>query len=755
MTFLSIIIPFNSEKRFLNDCLDSLKEENLTDIETIIILNGISKDKENLNNLDSINNLIDEYKSDLNISTKTFDENIGVAKARNEGLELAKGKYVYFIDSDDYIHKGALNVLIDIAKESNADLVNGKRVRTYYIRERFEEELEKRDYVFLTDRKSPIDKIKNVFAKEMTDMESFIQDLVAKSIIEEEVLTVLHCLIKKDLINTKFDENKKYFSDYEVILDVFKNANTYKTDKRSIYAKRLRDDVVNYPSLNQEAGNEKFKIAYENYIEVLGIVDAFEDEEKKKLLKKEFNGKFVRYYRYKFSRQYRSNKNEEWRTIYFDMMSEIAKTFDLNNIKKDKNEIKALQNHDKKTVQKLMNRRLAKRKASNIIFRNKNKKNAIFKTVYLNKFNKEPIKENRIVFESFRGDFYTDNPKYIYEYLLKTYGDKFEYVWVINDKSTKIPGNPKKVKRLTLEYYRVMATSKYWVLNGRQHSSLLKRDEQVLLETWHGTPLKKLGLDLENLYSGSPKYQKRVDKDSKDWDYLVSPNRYTSNILKRCFAYDGEMLETGYPRNDILSNADENLSCEIKTKLNLPKDKKIILYAPTWRDNEFFEAGQYKFTLELDLKRMQEELGDEYIIITRLHYFIANNLDLSDYKGFAFDESKYDDIAELYLISDILITDYSSVFFDYANLKRPILFYTYDLDSYGDVIRGFYFDMENNVPGPLLFTTEEVIDSIRNIEKINEEYKEKYEEFYETFCSLEEGNASQKIVERVWNKKQF
>ena len=87
-----------------------------------------------------------------------------------------------------------------------------------------------------------------------------------------------------------------------------------------------------------------------------------------------------------------------------------------------------------------------------------------------------------------------------------------------------------------------MATSKYWVLNGRQHSSLLKRDEQVLLETWHGTPLKKLGLDLENLYSGSPKYQKRVDKDSKDWDYLVSPNRYTSNILKRCFAYDGEML---------------------------------------------------------------------------------------------------------------------------------------------------------------------------------------------------------------------
>lgn len=751
MTFLSIIIPFNSEKRFLKDCLDSLREEKLTDMETIIIINGISKDKEKSNNLDSINELINGYESDLNIITKIFDENIGVAKARNEGLELASGKYIYFIDSDDYIHEGCLNILVNIAKETDADLINGKRVRTYYIRERFEEELEKRDYDFLRDKKSILDKIKNMNkSKEMTDLESFIQDLVAKAIIEEEVLTALHCLMKKDLIDSKFNENKKYFSDYEFILNVFKNAKSYQTDKKSIYAKRLRDDRVNYPSLNQEADIDKFKIAYENYKEILGLVESIEDEEKKKLLKDEFDEKFIRYYFYRFSRQYRSNKNDVWRTEYFDMMSEIARTFDSYNIEKNKKEIKALQNHDRKTVEKLMNLRLAKRKASNIIFRNKNKKNAILKTIYLNKYNKEPIKQNSIVFESFRGDFYTDNPKYIYEYLLKNYGDNFEYVWVINDKRTKIPGNPKKVKRLTLEYYHTMATSKYWVLNGRQHSSLLKRDEQVLLETWHGTPLKKLGLDLENLYSGSPKYQKRVDKDSKNWDYLVSPNKYTTNILKRCFAYDGEMLETGYPRNDILSNADEKLADEIKAKLNLPKDKKIILYAPTWRDDEFFEAGQYKFTLKLDLKRMQEELSDEYIILTRLHYFIANNLDLSDYKGFAFDESKYDDIAELYLISDILITDYSSVFFDYANLKRPMLFYTYDLDSYGDVIRGFYFDMENNVPGPLLFTTEEVIDSIKNIEKINEQYREKYEEFYKTFCSLEKGDASRKIVERVW-----
>ena len=118
--------------------------------------------------------------------------------------------------------------------------------------------------------------------------------------------------------------------------------------------------------------------------------------------------------------------------------------------------------------------------------------------------------------------------------------------------------------------------------------------------------------------------------------------------------------------------------------------------------------------------------------------------------GFAFDVSKYEDIAELYLISDILITDYSSVFFDYANLKRPILFYTYDLDKYSDMLRGFYLDIYNDVPGPLLFTTEEIIDSIQNIERIQKEYHEKYEEFYNRFCYVDDGNSSKRIVEKIW-----
>ena len=230
---------------------------------------------------------------------------------------------------------------------------------------------------------------------------------------------------------------------------------------------------------------------------------------------------------------------------------------------------------------------------------------------------------------------------------------------------------------------------------------------------------------------------------------MVSPNEYTSEIYRSAFAYEGEIIESGYPRNDILYNADSKKIAQLKDSLKLPEDKKIILYAPTWRDDEYYDTASVRFTLELDLNRLKREFGDEYIVILRLHYFIADNIDLSGLDGFVYDLSKHEDIAELYLISDILITDYSSVFFDFANLERPMLFYTYDLDKYENMLRGFYIDI-NDVPGPLLMNNDEVVDAIRNIDEINEKYAEKYQEFYNKFCNIDDGNASKRVYERIW-----
>ena len=256
---------------------------------------------------------------------------------------------------------------------------------------------------------------------------------------------------------------------------------------------------------------------------------------------------------------------------------------------------------------------------------------------------------------------------------------------------------------------------------------------------------------MKDIYSADPNYKRNFYMQSRRWDYLISANQYSTEIFKRAFLFEKEMLEYGYPRNDILyqKNNKEDI-LEYKKKLNLPLDKKVILYAPTWRDDEFYGAGRYKFSLKLDLDKMKENFEKDYVILLRMHYFIADSLDLEPYHGFAYDFSNYDDIAELYLVSDILITDYSSVFFDYANLKRPILFFAYDLEKYRDKLRGFYLDIENDVPGPILKTTEEVVSAIRNIDKVKKSYERKYESFYNKFCSWDDGRASERTVKKVF-----
>ncbi|HCD3585610.1 TPA: CDP-glycerol glycerophosphotransferase family protein, partial [Staphylococcus aureus] len=358
--------------------------------------------------------------------------------------------------------------------------------------------------------------------------------------------------------------------------------------------------------------------------------------------------------------------------------------------------------------------------------------------------------------ESFLGKNYSDSPKAIFEYLKSSDSDKFKHVWILNNKDIleDYPilndENVKIINRFSWEYFYYVTVAKYFILNMRQPKWLVKKKNQTILSTWHGTPLKRLVFDMDNVTSASKSYKQDFYQQSRNWDYLIAANKYSEQIFERAFKYPtSNILTYGYPRNDILSNYNQEYKNKVKQKLNIPTDKKVILYAPTWRDDEYHGVGQYKFSLNLDLEQMRQELGEEYIVLLRMHYFISDRLDISEYEGFAFDFSKYNDVNDLYIVSDILITDYSSVFFDYANLKRPILFYTYDLDKYKDELRGFYIDMEKDLPGPLLFDSSEVINNIKNIEVVNNNYKERYESFYNKFCLLDDGKATKRVVEKV------
>lgn len=370
---------------------------------------------------------------------------------------------------------------------------------------------------------------------------------------------------------------------------------------------------------------------------------------------------------------------------------------------------------------------------------------------------KLPVSNKVIIFESFHGKQYSDNPRAIYEYMKENLNG-YKLYWSADRRNIqKFQGRDLNVvRRFSIKWLLLMATAKLWVTNARLPLWIPKPNQTLYLQTWHGTPLKRLATDMDQVLmpgTNTEKYKRNFTMESSNWDFLVSPNAYSTEIFKRAFDFNKKVIESGYPRNDYLINANNNDEIsKVKGKLGIPQEKKVILYAPTWRDNQFYSKGKYKFDIQLDLNKLQEEFGDKYVILLRMHYLIAENLDLSGFEGFVFDESHYEDIRELYLISDILITDYSSVFFDYANLKRPIIFFVYDIEEYRDNLRGFYIDFEKKAPGPLVDSTEQIIDEISKIEEVGFIWTPELEEFYQKFCSLEDGKASEKVVTEVVKK---
>ncbi|MDM5200742.1 CDP-glycerol glycerophosphotransferase family protein [Fictibacillus enclensis] len=362
-----------------------------------------------------------------------------------------------------------------------------------------------------------------------------------------------------------------------------------------------------------------------------------------------------------------------------------------------------------------------------------------------------PVDENLIVFESGVGKQYADSPRAIYEEILRR-GLNYKKVWIYNKKGAFMDPDTKVVKRLSPSYYYYLAKAQYWVNNQNFPTYLGKRKQTTYIQTWHGTPLKKMLFDIEQVEGRDEGYVERVHKATKTWDYLISPSPYASQAFRSAFRYKGEMLEIGYPRNDIFYREDRSqLTDSIRQRLSIPEDKKVILYAPTFRDNQTSKNNKFTFELQFDFEQMQRELGDDYVLLLRMHVVVSNKVSIpEEYKSFVYNVSSYPDIQDLYLVTDVLITDYSSVMFDFANMKRPILFFTYDFEMYRDQLRGFYMDFEKEAPGPLLRTSDEVTQAIKNIERVKHDYSERYTAFHEKYCSLEDGGAAGRVVDRFF-----
>lgn len=363
-----------------------------------------------------------------------------------------------------------------------------------------------------------------------------------------------------------------------------------------------------------------------------------------------------------------------------------------------------------------------------------------------------PCNPKMILFISFHGRGYSDNPRAIHQYLMQQ--EKFKdytFIWCIKHPKGIEIEHTKIIKYFSIPYFFYLARCKYWIVNCKLPNYVLKKKNQIYLQTWHGTPLKTLAHDIQ-VPKGTTFYRSQMsleqmqntyDNDVRKYNYMISPSSFTTEVFQSAFQIDRErLIETGYPRNDILTNASDDLIRSIKKKYHLPKDKKIILYAPTWRDNSYTMKG-YTFELKVDFKLWKEQLGNDYIVLFKPHYLIITDYDQEAYQDFVYLIDAKDEISNLYLISDILVTDYSSVFFDFAILKRPIYFYMYDLKQYQDVLHGFYLDIYQDLPGNVIQEESELVLQIKNGVY---DYK-RLEVFNQRFNNHEDGNASKRVVD--------
>ncbi len=740
---ISVIVAYHGEENYIRDCLASLNEQSYRDFEVVLACDGCEPPK------------LSEYQGLKVVSVSTQSSMAGsVAAARNCGIEAASGEYLYFLDADDYLEENALEKLIDMAVP---DGVTYSMIRnTWYSRKVGRDNQEESDDQNEAENEAGSETENETEQEEVNgtglriDAEDPYSYLIRRTKTLQNV-SILGTLIPGKIVREngiRFEQTLHYFSDIPFLMEVLSHTEQSRYCDKELYIKRKHNDPINLPSLLQVRDEEK-KI-FES-MEAYRSAKKYTGKEREKNIHLDFQ--FVRWITRRISPFMVTSKPAKRKEVVMC----LKEAMDLLG----EDVLPYLRRHQRGLIQdgrRGDGEKLAKRTRGHArrqtLRRICTSRAKLKRYLYDKVFSRMKLLENTVMLESFFGKSYSDSPKYIFEYLNQTCPGRYKYVWVRADRKLSPEYPAKQVKRFSFGYFYYMARCKYMVFNGRQPQYFIKRKGNVFLETWHGTPLKKLVFDMDDVTTASPLYKEQFYIQTRSWDYLVAPNQFSEDIFRHAFMYDGKMLETGYPRNDILyTEKKEEKIKEIKQELGIAEEKKVILYAPTWRDDEFYGHAQYKFSLKLDLARMKQELGDEYVILLRTHYFIADFLDLSEYDGFAYNLSKYDDIAKLYLISDVLITDYSSVFFDYANLRRPMLFFTYDLEKYRSVLRGFYMNVEEELPGPMLFDTDEVIGAVKNLEEIQKTYADKYDRFCKKYCAWEDGHATEKVVNAVFSPR--
>lgn len=357
-----------------------------------------------------------------------------------------------------------------------------------------------------------------------------------------------------------------------------------------------------------------------------------------------------------------------------------------------------------------------------------------------------PIRKNRVTFVSYKGAQYSCNPKAVSEYLLTHCKDQFEVVWGLDDPATYDGIRDERVtvvKHGTLKFYKLLCTSRFIITNVDYLSYIRFRKEQYIIQTWHGGgSYKKVGAQTKNINYFTAK--RRSYFNARTDAFISSSAIFTRDTIQGSFHFQGQILDYGMPRNDLLFTKDPEKAAQIKKRLGLSEEQHILLYAPTYR--QIIKYTDY----ELDESRLktalQNRFGGEWVILYRLHPMLKDTFDAASHD--VMDVSHYNDMQELLFVSDILITDYSSSMWDFSLTHRPCFLFATDLRSYQNE-RDFYTDI-HSWPFILTENNDELAEKIAAFDE--EHYVNDVIAYHEASGSYETGSACRKVAELMRSK---
>ncbi|MGI5511426.1 bifunctional glycosyltransferase/CDP-glycerol:glycerophosphate glycerophosphotransferase [Streptomyces sp. CA-106131] len=701
----SIIVPAYGVEAYLRDCLDSVLSQSFKNFE-VIAVNDASPD--------ACGEIMAEYAAaDPRVMAVQLEQNVGLGRARNAGMARARGTYLIFLDSDDAMLPGSLQAIARRLDETgDPELLVYDYARTYW-----------------DGRITP-----NTKRAVLTNSPRGAFRLDDSPGLLELLQVAWNKAYRRDFVERwGFVYPTGYYEDTPWTYPVLVAAETIAVlDRVCVHYHQRRQG-----SILHSTSRKHFDV-FDQY----ELVFAFLAE----------HPEFERWHSALFERMtfhLRVIENMPGRLPVGARAEFRARRLQAEQTNRPAGYREPKAATSTSAARRAANRlprplRSAARRAYRSARRLKKPVRTAVLVAYYRAQRMLPVKKDVAVFAAYWNADYACNPAAIHRKLLEL-APEIKSTWVLKpgSRNTPPPGTA-VVHPGSFGFWRAMARGKYFVNNVNFPTRVVKRPGQVFVQTHHGTPLKRMGVDQIEYPLGRAELDmetlmQRVDR----WDYSISANSFTTAIWERAYPAGYTSLDYGYPRNDVLVNATDEDKARAREKLGLAPGTKVVLYAPTHRD---YQAVPRPL---LDLEHFAQQLGQDFTVLARAHYFnLGTGPGAADGSGIV-DVSGHPSVEELYLAADCLLTDYSSLMFDYALLDRPVVTFANDWEIYR-ATRGTYFDIHVQSPGPVVATEEDLFDVFLSGRWCDDASTKARAEFRRRFCEFDDGRAAERVVRRVF-----